>query len=180
MDEVEVEEAAEPREGAGASRRNVLLGATGLAAATAVVSAFGGGVAHAAPSAGQMSCLIPGVGEFILESLQWGIGVGVSQQGQTSAPSLSEIVVTKSMDASSPALVRAITRGTPFAEVTITSVGKSGTPVISYLLETVLLSGYSTSSGPTPPFSESISLHYRRITYSFNGESVDYDLDRQI
>lgn len=166
-------------DGGGATRRNVLLGATTLAAATAVVSAIGGGVASAA-TAGQFTCDIPGVGQFAITSFQFGVGLGISSGGgggrQTSAPSVSEVTVTKLMDSTSPSLFGAITRARVSDPVTITAIGTKGAPVITYVLGDVIVSGYSTSAGAELPFSESLSLNFTKITYSFDGVSVGYDL----
>src|SRR5829696_5996694 len=133
-----------------ATRRNVLLGATTLVAATAVASAVGGGVANAA-QAEQLMCNLEGVGEFPIASFQWGIGRGISsptggsRDREASAPSISEITITKLMDSTSPLLMNAALFGEP-TEATITAVGKNGTPVVLYVLGDTMVSGYSVSA----------------------------------
>ena len=109
-----------------------------------------------------------------LNSIQWGVGraisssVGTSADREASKPSISEISVTKQMDASSPMI---------FTEA---CVGKSKTVTIhlcttgteeietymEYELEDCMVSGYSVSSGGERP-SESISFSFTKMTMKF-------------
>ena len=111
-----------------------------------------------------------------LNSFQWGVGrsisspTGGSAGREASAPSVGEIIVTKSMDKSSAKLLQEALVGNPAGPVVIDLVknGFNGSPFVygKYTLENVLVSGYSVSSGGDNP-SESISLNFAKITFSF-------------
>lgn len=137
-------------------------------------------------------------GDIQLNSFQWGVGRGISSPTgsasgrETSPPSLSEIVVTKSQDSTSTKLLGDILVGTDIPEIDIFFVnlskgGQAGTAYAEYVLSDVLISGYSTSSGGDRP-QESLSLNFLKIQYkSFTQnadgttsvDSVTYDLTQQ-
>jgi len=105
-----------------------------------------------------------------LASFQWGVGRGVgSAQGsggnrEASTPSVSEITVTKTEDQSTGPLLQEAFNGLGSSIVTITFV-RTGSPAVaflSYILQNVMLSGYSCSSGGDAP-SESVSLNFTQI-----------------
>jgi type VI secretion system secreted protein Hcp len=105
-----------------------------------------------------------------VNSFQFGIGRGIgSPMGSTadresSAPSVSEVVVTKATDSASTALFEASLYGEG-KKVTLnfvkTDAGQLET-FLSYELQEVLVSGYSMSSGGDNP-SESVSLNFTKI-----------------
>ena len=102
-----------------------------------------------------------------VNSLQFGFGRGISTpQGnaahrETSAPSVSEITMTKEMDAASSKLFTSSLTESNGKEVKIDlcrTGGADGLIVYStYTLTNTLISGYSVSSGGDRP-TESISL----------------------
>lgn len=107
-------------------------------------------------------------------SFQFGIGRGISsptggsKDREATAPSISEIVVTKPMDNSSYAWMEHALYGEG-QKVTIDFVktDKDKLEVYAqYLLEGALVSGYSVSSGGDRP-SESISINFTRIEFVF-------------
>ena len=114
------------------------------------------------------------VGWIELNSMQWGVGRGVSSptgssaDRESSAPSVSEITVTKDNDTSSDGiLTEAFTGdgGGNGAAVTIDLCRtQSGQLVVfqSVVVNNVIISGYSTSSGGDRP-SESLSLNFTKI-----------------
>jgi len=116
-----------------------------------------------------------------LNSFQFGVGrtisspTGGSANREASAPSVSEIVVTKVMDRSSTSLLQEALagQGKPVI-IDFVKTGAKGAPMIyaEYKLENVLISGYSTSSGGDNP-TESISLSFTKITFTFNAQNVD-------
>jgi type VI secretion system secreted protein Hcp len=127
-----------------------------------------------------------------IDSKQWGVGRGISSPTggtgrEASAPNISEIVVTKLQDKSSPHLFAEATVGKA-KPVQIHMLGTFGNQLQPYLkitLDKVLISGYSQSSGGDRP-SESLSLNFTKITmtytsYDDNGnqtgsKTVSYDL----
>jgi type VI secretion system secreted protein Hcp len=107
-----------------------------------------------------------------LNSFQYGIGrgisspVGASADRESSAPSVSEIVVTKANDISSPKLFHESLEGEG-KEVKIhlckTDKGKVES-YNEYTLTNTMISGFSVSSGGDRP-SESLSLNFTKIEF---------------
>ena len=105
-----------------------------------------------------------------VNSCQWGIGRGIGSPAggasdrESSAPSISEVVVSKPVDNASTGLFEAALCGEG-KKVTLkfvkTDAGQLET-YLSYELQEVLISGYSVSSGGDNP-SESISLNFTKI-----------------
>lgn len=128
-----------------------------------------------------------------LNSFQFGVGRAVSsgaggQTRESTAPSISEIVVTKVNDASSPKLYEDSLAGAFDTAVTIemTQTTKKGTETyLKIELTDCGISGYSISSGGDAP-SESLSLNFTKIVYTptpldnkgntQKGDVVGYDL----
>lgn len=112
------------------------------------------------------------LGEIQLNSFQWGVGRGISSptggaaNREASAPSVSEITVTKALDVASPYLLNEALQGQG-KDVKIffvkTNRGKLFT-YAEYDLSNVMISGYSISSGGDRP-SESISLNFTKVTF---------------
>ncbi len=115
-------------------------------------------------------------------SLQFGVGRGIAAAGsgggskrEASAPSLSEITVTKTFDAFSPlALKEAVGGKGEDVKIEITRTDNSGKHVAfqKYILTECMMSGYSISSGGERP-SESISLNFTKI----DSEYIKIDQD---
>lgn len=106
-----------------------------------------------------------------VQSLQFGIGRGISSgvgggsKREASAPSVSEIVVTKTFDISSPLLLKESVGGKAVeVKIELTQTDNNGKHVAyqKYILTDTLVSGYSVSSGGDRP-SESISLNFTKI-----------------
>ena len=113
-------------------------------------------------------------------SFQWGVGRGVGSptgrgaNREASAPSISEIVITKQMDKSSFAWLQEGLKGEG-AKCEIhfcsTDAGQLRT-YATYKLENCLVSGYSTSSGGDRP-SESISINFTKIEFLYKEYGKD-------
>jgi type VI secretion system secreted protein Hcp len=129
-----------------------------------------------------------------LGSLQFGVGRGMSMavgsmsNREVSLPSISEITVTKMLDPASAKLMGEAMYASNGVKVEIAIVrtgAKEIEEVGRYVLEDVLISGFSVSSGGDRP-SESLSLSFAKITVDLkgsdktnkNGENikVGYDL----
>jgi len=128
-----------------------------------------------------------------VNSFQFGVARAVSsgaggQTRESTAPSISEIVVTKVNDASSPKLYEDSLAGAFDTAVTIemTQTTKKGTETyLKIELTDCGISGYSISSGGDAP-SESLSLNFTKIVYTptpldnkgntQKGDVVGYDL----
>ncbi len=129
-------------------------------------------------------------------SVQWGVGRGVSSftngVRETSSPSFSEVVFTKTLDISSNDIAVAATKGKALEAVKISfrkDDGDEGFVYLVYDLTDVYISGYSVSSGGDQP-SESVSLNYRTIKATYkklanshagDGENeFEYDISAQV
>ncbi len=116
-----------------------------------------------------------------LTSFQWGVGRGVgsamsgAMSRESSVPSISEIVVTKMMDAASPGLWTDSVAGVFDSAVTITFTTTSQGQTekfLSYELTNCGLSGYSVSSGGDMP-SESLSLNFAVVSWTLTPVKAD-------
>ncbi len=111
-----------------------------------------------------------------LNSFQWGVGRGIgsaargSSNREGSEPSLSEVVVTKTMDVSSNNLFLDAVAGNMNSEVTIkftTTTKNKVETYLTYVMTDTGLSGHSFSSGGDLP-GESLSLNFTKITMTFD------------
>lgn len=105
-----------------------------------------------------------------IKSFQFGMGRGIasptggSADRRSSAPSVSEISVSKDQDTATGPLVTAALQGggvTVIFEFVKTSAGQLA-KYMKYTLTNTIISGWSTSSGGDRP-SESISLNFTKI-----------------
>lgn len=107
-------------------------------------------------------------------SFQFGIGrgiasaVGGSEDRESSAPSVSEIVITKEMDTSSFRWMEESLWGEgQDVQIDLCKTDKGMLEVYcTYKLTDALISGYSVSSGGDKP-SESISISFTKIMYEY-------------
>ena len=133
------------------------------------------------------------VGWIELNSLQWGVGRGISSptgasaDRESSAPSVSEITVTKAQDASSVKVLDECLQGegkTVLIDFAKTDKGKLEV-FLTYTLTNCMISGYSISSGGDRP-QESLSLNFTKVEFkntptksageTASPETVTYDL----
>lgn len=115
-------------------------------------------------------------------SLQWGVGraimtpSGSSKNREASEPSVSEVTITKQMDASSTSFFTEAVTGVKGTEVKIdlVSTGNPGRTYATYTLSDALVSGYSMSSGGDRP-SESISINFAKIEFKYVPTQTEND-----
>lgn len=128
-----------------------------------------------------------------VNSFQWGVGRGISSptgasaDRESSAPSVSEIVVTKPSDLASPKLLNEALQGEGVkVEIDFCKTDAGVLEVyMKYTLEDAMISGYSLSSGGDRP-TESLSLNFTKVEYkniptgdtaaTGEPETVTYDL----
>jgi type VI secretion system secreted protein Hcp len=133
------------------------------------------------------------VGWIEVNSFQWGVGRGISSptgasaDRESSAPSVSEITVTKATDISSTKLLNEAYQGEGVdAQLDFCKTDKGVLEVyMSYKLSDCMVSGYSISSGGDRP-SESLSLNFTKIEFKSTNmtdtnaagspDAVTYDL----
>ena len=115
-----------------------------------------------------------------VSSLQFGVGRGISSQAgsmsnrESTMPSVSEVVITKSMDASSALLLKESFAGSEGVTVVLAMVrtGKDMPEEVGRIvLENVLVSSYSMSSGGDRP-QESVSLNFSKVEFDLKGADV--------
>lgn len=107
-----------------------------------------------------------------VNSFQWGVGRGISSptgasaDRESSAPSVSEIVVTKSTDVSSTKLLNEAYQGEgQKVQLDFCKTDKGVLEVyLTINLENCMISGYSVSSGGDRP-SESLSLNFTKVEF---------------
>jgi type VI secretion system secreted protein Hcp len=119
-------------------------------------------------------------GVIEISSYQWGIGRGISSptggtaDRESSPPSVSEIVVTKSTDASTPILfgqsVALKPAGMPWMICTFQSSSTGGTSYLQLNFDNALVSSFSMSSGGDRP-QESITLNFTKVTMNYQGQN---------
>lgn len=116
-----------------------------------------------------------------LSSFQVGIGRGITggttgggANREASAPSISEITVTKTMDASSNALYQEALYGAKGKKVTFHFVTTDNPPKVikEVKLEEALISSFSTSSGGDRP-TEALSLNFTKFEIVCTPTGVD-------
>ena len=110
-----------------------------------------------------------------VSSFQWGVGrgiaspVGGSLDRESSAPSVSEITITKAQDTATIKLIDASFQGegkTVNIDFCKTDKGKLEV-YLTYTLTNTMISGYSISSGGDRP-SESLSLNFTKVEVKIN------------
>jgi type VI secretion system secreted protein Hcp len=109
-----------------------------------------------------------------LDSVQWGVGRGISSavggNREASAPSISELTLTKRLDKSSPSIFLNAVGGSPTIATVTLELVHPATQVVFYriTLSNVLVSGQSQSvaSGADVPM-ESVSLNFTKIKMEY-------------
>jgi type VI secretion system secreted protein Hcp len=116
-----------------------------------------------------------------LHSFQWGVGrgissaVGSSAERESTAPSISEVVVTKENDVASGKLMTEALSGTgQTVKIDFTRTFKdSQQTYLTLTLTNTIISGYSHSSAGSDRPTESISLNFTKVQFSTNQMKPD-------
>jgi type VI secretion system secreted protein Hcp len=109
-----------------------------------------------------------------VSSVQWGVGRGISTpvgstaNREASAPSVSEVTITKQMDMASTDMFMESVKGNKGEEVKIDIVSTGNPPRVfcTYTLSNALVSGYSVSTGGDRP-TESLSLNFTKLEFKY-------------
>ena len=116
-----------------------------------------------------------------LSSVQWGIGRGITDPSQgtereASAPSGSEMVVTKPLDLASYRLFEeGLTGDGKTVTIHFTKTNKDQQDTyMEYILSNTLVSGFSTNSTGDRPM-ETVSLNFTKIEYNYSGQDAKND-----
>jgi type VI secretion system secreted protein Hcp len=107
-----------------------------------------------------------------VDSFNFGVGRAISMEAgamanrESTRPSLSEVTVTKALDAASGGLFKASVVGDEGVNVEIHVVQTGGNKVekyAAYTLEDVIISSYSVTAAAGGPPQESLSLSFAKI-----------------
>jgi type VI secretion system secreted protein Hcp len=109
-----------------------------------------------------------------LNSFQWGVGRGISSptgasaDRESSAPSVSEVSITKDTDKSSTKLLNEALQGEgQTVQIDFCKTDQGNLEVyLTLTLSDCMISGYSASSGGDNP-SESLSLNFTKVEYKY-------------
>jgi type VI protein secretion system component Hcp len=163
----------------GSNRREVLLGAAGLAVAAGVVAA---GSSPAAATVGPMTLVI---GDRTIEVLAWSWGVSNSSTTHTGAGSgagkanVQDLSITKYVDGASADLLRLALEGTitPKATLTVPPDRKVGGVLVTLEIREFLVTSLSTGgSGGEDRLTENVTFNFAELTYTAGGAPVEYDI----
>lgn len=117
-----------------------------------------------------------------IKRLTWGVGravttpVGSAHNREASEPHVSEVSVTKTMDASSPKFFTEGCTGKQGKKVTIhlVTTGSPGDTYVEYILTNALVSGYNISTDGDRPV-EHINLNFTKMEVKY----VPYDANHK-
>lgn len=109
-----------------------------------------------------------------ISSLQWGVGRAISTSSgsaanrEASEPSVSEVTITKTLDAASPKLFVESATGAAgkTVKIDVTTTGSGGLVYCTYTLTNALVSAYSVSTGGDRPM-ESVSISFTKLEFKF-------------
>lgn len=124
---------------------------------------------------------IDGLGTFEVIAFSWGAAnSGTTHVGGGAGAgkaNVQDLSLTKYVDAISPKLVRAVVTGQHRPSATLTFTGPRGTPVITYVLDEVLITSLSTGgSASEVRLTENVSINFAAFTYSFNDVAMSFDI----
>jgi type VI secretion system secreted protein Hcp len=110
-----------------------------------------------------------------IDSIQFGVGrnitarTGGSAVREFSAPSLSDITLTKPLDAASGGIFRESVTGNTGGtyQIDVTGTGQGSQVLLSYQLTGTMIANYHISSGGDRPM-ESFSLNFTKIQVTFS------------
>ena len=116
-----------------------------------------------------------------LSTFQWGVGRGISSptgasaDRESSAPSISEVVVTKTQDVSSVGLLTEAFQGNGVnVQIDFCRTNKDQMDVYMTIeLVNTMISGFSTHGSGAERPSESISLNFTKVTYKGTQMAAD-------
>jgi type VI secretion system secreted protein Hcp len=169
-----------------ANRRNVLLGATGLAAAAMVGSALGdnAGVAQAQgrPTNLQIEGLIGDMGPFEVTSFSWGVSNTGSASGGGGGGAgkvrFKDLTLKKYADAQTPRIQFACASGQHIESAVINLADNRGNSILRYELADVIVADShidvaSTSDAPV----EEVALVFQEVRMMVGSQGYHWNSD---
>lgn len=167
------------------NRRNVLLTATGLAAAALVGSSVADSSnvvqAQGKPTDSQISCLVEGLAPFDVLSFSWGMAIAVATGGgggATGKVQFGQFSMAKNLDGQTPAIQLALAGGKHFPKATVTFAGAKGVATFSYEFTDVIFtsSQVSAAAGGGSP-AESLSVAFDAVTMMHGATGYTWNAD---
>ena len=167
-----------------ANRREVLMAAGGIAAATAIGTHTADKVGDKkAPAVPKIRMTIDGPGFGPFEVLAWSWGASNSGTTHTGGgagagkANVQDLSLTKYLDENSPRLIKALVTGQHFAGATLTWIGAKGAPTVTLDLDEVLITSVSTGgSSSEARLTENVTLNFAKFTFSYNSVTMSYDI----
>ncbi len=164
---------------AGANRREVLLGAGGLAAVAAATRSTGD--AHAATHT-TISMSIEGIGSWNVLVYSWGASnsgsIGSAGGGAGAGKvNVQDLAFTKLTDTSTPKLFLALAQGKHLTKAKLTVSSRHVTTVTVFDLEELLLTSLSmgASAGDSPQ-TENVTVAFGRIKLTVNDVPAGWNI----
>jgi len=109
--------------------------------------------------------------------VQMGVSGSIAPNGEdreASAPNVSEIVITKSMDSASMALWNQSLNGEGVTiQIDFVKSGGNKSPYLTYTLQNALISGYQPGPSRSDGLTESLSLNFTKMTFDTHGTGPD-------
>jgi type VI secretion system secreted protein Hcp len=169
-----------------ANRRDILRGATGLAAVALVGTALAdhNRVAVAAGPNTAITGVIGDLGPFTVLAFSWGLSNSgtVSHGGGEGAgkANIQDVSLTRPTDALTPGLFVATASGQHFPTASLTVSDNKGNPVLRLELEDVLVTslslGGSGGGGGGSALTENLSLNFGKVKLTVGSESGVWDV----
>jgi type VI protein secretion system component Hcp len=161
------QQTVEQRDLVGTNRREVLLGAGGLAAVAAVGRSASD---KQVPRGQRIHCEITGLDPFEVRSLEMGDANTVSFTGgggggaSSGRAEFEPVRFSKVTDAMSPLIMRSVASGKRYADAIFTVTSKRSTRLITYHLRGAVFSGFANSIDILEDLPiDDIALDYERI-----------------
>jgi type VI secretion system secreted protein Hcp len=166
-----------------ANRRDVLRGATGLAAVALVGTALAdhNRVAVAAGPNTAITGVIGDLGPFAVLAFSWGLSNSGSVThgggGGAGKANVQDLSLTRPTDGNTPALFIATASGEHFPTASLTVADRKGTPIFRLELEDVLVTSLSLGgSGDGSALTENLTLNFGKVKLTVGGESGVWDV----
>lgn len=162
------------------NRREVLLAAGGIAAATSMAGSGHAMADRKAPATASILVEVAGVGTFAALAYSW----GASNSGTTHVgggagagkANVQDLSLSKYVDASSPKLLKKLLTGGHIPSATVT-VRMANRHQIVFALEEVLVTSVSEGGSVDEiRHVEHLTLNFAKVTFGFDGANVAFDV----
>ncbi|NUT35726.1 MAG: type VI secretion system tube protein Hcp [Hamadaea sp.] len=123
-------------------------------------------------------------GAMEVMSYSWGVSQGayLTCAPQQARRAYQPLLIRKRLDKASPLIFQQVAAGThaPKASLHVRKAGTRGEAFLTYELEDVVISSYSTGAGPDLTPADSFALTYGRLRYAYRPQKQDGTLDTAV